>query len=83
MAVEAPGIIDAALATCALQPEFLSVHGLKDKSKLIGAGLGASNPVRQVISVRTITVNMIKSPNAKIRQKVAQHKRFYTGKNPC
>lgn len=45
-------IVEAILATCASQPEFLPacVNSSFRKQEYVGADLGASNPVRQVIS---------------------------------
>jgi hypothetical protein len=44
-------VIDAALATCASQPEFLplSFGVWYERQEYIGAGLGANNPIRPVI----------------------------------
>jgi hypothetical protein len=45
-------VIDAALATCASQPEFLPISygAWYERQEYIGAGLGANNPVRHVIA---------------------------------
>lgn len=45
-------VIEAALATCATQPEFapISVAHRYKKWEYIGAGLGASNPIQELIT---------------------------------
>lgn len=45
-------VVDAALATCAIQPTFAPIVSGKGfrKKEYIGAGMGASNPIREVIT---------------------------------
>jgi hypothetical protein len=45
-------VIDAALATCASQPEFLPVQygELYERQTYVGASLGANNPIREVVT---------------------------------